>query len=63
MEKAKKILAPLLALAAAGWNAYGAVEAFQGRHWLRGAFDVVLALVLLVVAYTMYDTGKRFADS
>jgi hypothetical protein len=63
MEKAKKILAPLLALAAAGWNAYGAVEAFRGGHWLRGAFDVVLALVLLVVAYTMYDTGKRFADS
>jgi hypothetical protein len=63
MEKAKKILAPLLALAAAGWNGYGALDAFQGGHWLRGAFDVVLALVLLIVAYTMYDTGKRFADS
>lgn len=63
MEKAKKILAPVLAVAAAAWNGYGAVEAFQGGHWVRGAFDVVLALVLLVVAYTMYDTGKRFTDS
>lgn len=30
---------------------------------MRGAFDCVLALLLLLVAYTMYDTGKRFADS
>lgn len=63
MEKAKKIVAPVLAVAAAAWNGYGAFEAFQGGHWMRGAFDCVLALLLLLVAYTMYDTGKRFADS
>jgi hypothetical protein len=63
VDKLKKILTPILAVGAAAWNGLGAYDAFRAGHWLRGAFDVVLALVFLAVAYTLYDTGKRFADS
>lgn len=63
MERIKKIVAPVLAGGAALWNAYGAVAAFGSRHWLRGLFDVVIALVLAGVAYALYTTGKRFGDS
>lgn len=62
MEKVKKIVAPILAAGAAAWNGYGAYDAFRDAQWLRGGFDVVLAVVFLFVAYTLYDTGKRFAD-
>jgi|APMI01.1.fsa_nt_gi chromate transport protein ChrA len=63
MDKAKKILAPILAAAAAAWNAFGAYDAFRTGHWFRGAFDVLLAVVFVLVAYTLFDTGKRFSDS
>jgi hypothetical protein len=63
VERFKKTVPPLLAVAVGLFHAYEAATAAMGSQYGRMAWKGVLALMLLGLAHLMNDTGKRFSDS
>lgn len=59
----KKSMMPLVALLIGLFHLYEAVMAAMTGEYGRMAWKGVLAVVLVVVAWLMNDTGKRFSDS
>lgn len=58
----KKRLPPIIALVVGLFHFYEAVTAAMAGQYGRTAWKAVLAVVLMIVAYLMNDTGKRFSD-
>lgn len=63
MNKAKKLLAPILSGAVAVWSAYNLVHAARDGRILRAVLEGVLTLVFIVVTWFLVDSAKRFSDS
>jgi chromate transport protein ChrA len=54
---------PLLPLLLSIWCGFDAVMAVQEGRTGKAIWEAVKAIIFVLVAYLMWDTGKRFSDN